>query len=689
MLFYRFPAPFLYLAILLFTLGHLPASYCQVYREFNECGKRFRCGNFSNLDYPFWGGDRQSYCGHPAFQLNCQENVTFINLRSKQYRVLGVDTRSQVITVAREDLWNNTCPSPINNTDLDYTLFSHPSDDQNLTLSYGCASVLGQQSLFKFDCPVNGARSDSYFTTRDAALVAPNIAQLTCDTRITVPINQTSADALSSASSSENDLKEVLKAGFRLKWDANDSICNECARPGGRCGYNSSTSSFACYCSDRQCNLIDSGKHGKSTPKLSIVISVVGAVIAGAAITWLYFFWWQRRKQKTAQSATHIESKDHPATSAKSLTTATSTHFTKSIPSYTSSGFGSGKGSTYFGVQVFDYAELEEATDNFNPSRELGDGGFGTVYYGTLQDGRVVAVKRLYENNFKRVQQFMNEVEILTKLDHKNLVKLYGCTSKRSRDLLLVYEYIPNGTVADHLHGKQANSGLLSWSVRLKIAIETAEALAYLHVSGIIHRDVKSNNILLDNSFCVKVADFGLSRLNPNNATHVSTAPQGTPGYVDPEYYKLFQLTDKSDVYSFGVVLVELISSLPALDSSRDRLDINLASMAISKIQNQTINELIDPRLGFKSNASVEKMTTLVAELAFRCLQEEKDLRPTMQEVVDTLKEIQCEDSDAQKAVVLDIRVEEVAPLKGKEGSFSPDSVADKWISNSTSIHSE
>ena len=110
---------------------------------------------------------------------------------------------------------------------------------------------------------------------------------------------------------------------------------------------------------------------------------MVGALLAGGVITWLYVYWRQRRKQKTAQSATHIESKDLPATSsAKSLTTATSTHFTKSIPSYTSSGFGSGKGSTYFGVQVFDYAELEEATDNFNPSRELGDGGFGTVYYG-------------------------------------------------------------------------------------------------------------------------------------------------------------------------------------------------------------------------------------------------------------------------------------------------------------------
>lgn len=384
-----------------------------------------------------------------------------------------------------------------------------------------------------------------------------------------------------------------------------------------------------------------------------------------------------------------------------SSSTPSSTTFTRSIPSYPSSKSEAdyGRGSSYFGAHVFSFAELEEATNNFDPSKELGDGGFGVVYYGMcvlflalllfgerfltipsnllsgkLHDGRVVAVKRLYENNFKRVEQFMNEVEILTQLRHKNLVTLYGCTSKRSRDLLLVYEYIPNGTVADHLHGKRAKSGLLSWPVRMNIAIETAEALAYLHSSIIIHRDVKTNNILLDNDFHVKVADFGLSRLFPNNVTHVSTAPQGTPGYVDPEYYQCYQLTEKSDVYSFGVVLVELISSLEAVDTNRHRHDINLSNMAVNKIQGHSIHELVDPTLGFSTNSSVRRMTTLVAELAFRCLQQERDLRPSMQEVLETLRGIQNGELKAHNAEVLDIVVDDAGLLK--DSLSSPDSVA-------------
>ncbi|TKY69330.1 serine/threonine-protein kinase [Spatholobus suberectus] len=242
-------------------------------------------------------------------------------------------------------------------------------------------------------------------------------------------------------------------------------------------------------------------------------------------------------------------------------------------------------GAVYFGIPVFSYEELQEATNNFDQARELGEGGFGTVYYGKLRDGREVAVKRLFERNYRPVESFINEIQILTRLRHRNLVSLYGCTSRHSRELLLVYEYIPNGTVSSHLHGDQTKPCLLPWLVRMKIAIDTASALAYLHASDIIHRDVKTSNILLDNDFGVKVADFGLSRLYPDDATHVSTAPRGTPGYVDPDYRLCYQLTTKSDVYSFGVVLVELISSLKAVDMNRSRDDIKLANLAIRRFR--------------------------------------------------------------------------------------------------------
>lgn len=239
------------------------------------------------------------------------------------------------------------------------------------------------------------------------------------------------------------------------------------------------------------------------------------------------------------------------------------------------------------------------------------------------------------------MQQFTNEIEILTRLRHQNLVSLYGCTSRRSRELLLVYEYIPYGTVADHLYGERSAEGSLTWPIRMNIAVETASALAYLHASDVIHRDVKTNNILLDDNFRVKVADFGLSRLFPNNVSHISTAPQGTLGYVDPEYHECYQLTDKSDVYSFGVVLIELVSSLPAVDLNRHKHEINLANFAINKIQRSAFDELIDPSLGFAPDTLVKKMTIYVAKLAFRCLQLDKDIRPTMDEVLDILRKIQ------------------------------------------------
>ncbi|XAR52439.1 Non-specific serine/threonine protein kinase [Bertholletia excelsa] len=450
------------------------------------------------------------------------------------------------------------------------------------------------------------------------------------------------------------DLFSLFASEYHIRFDVSNE-CKKCHHDGGNCSSNE-INEFHCIIEGvgrRNLKLI----LGTVVP---VVLIVLIALFLGIGKRWSYV-------------SSHIFSRNSSSDPSKADLEGS---------------------SIFFGVPVFSFKELEEATNNFDPSKELGDGGFGTVYHGKLKDGREVAVKRFYEHNYKRVTQFMNEIEILTRLRHRNLVSLYGCTSRQSHGLLLVYEYIPNGTVADHLHGCHAKEGCLTWPVRMNIAIETAAALAYLHASDIIHRDVKTNNILLDDNFCVKVADFGLSRLFPNNVTHVSTAPQGTPGYVDPEYHQCYQLTNKSDVYSFGVVLIELISSMPAVDISRHRHDINLANLAMNRIQNRAFNELIDPWLGFESDPEVERMTTSVAEVAFRCLQPEKEMRPMMDEVLEALKDIQEYRDEENEGVTANVEQtpppspegENVVLLKNStdEVMSSPHAVTDKWVSCST-----
>ncbi|XP_057732488.1 probable serine/threonine-protein kinase PBL20 isoform X1 [Arachis stenosperma] len=302
--------------------------------------------------------------------------------------------------------------------------------------------------------------------------------------------------------------------------------------------------------------------------------------------------------------------------------------------------------------RIFDYADLRKATMQFRPDRILGEGGFGSVFYGMyicsfglplilgkLQDGLEVAIKRFHNMRQNSLKQFMNEIEILRLLHHRNLVSLYGRSSFEHNELFLVYEYVPNGTVSRHIHGGKIEK--LPWLTRLNIAIETATALAYLHDSGIIHRDVKGSNILLDENFSVKVADFGLSRSQPDYVTHVSTAPAGTNAYMDPEYFQTGRVSYRSDVYSFGVVLFELISSKPAFWRDVPHGEaVGLPKFAIIKLLNNTLKELVDPDIGYDSDKDVTEMVTAVAELAFQCVQSPKELRPSMKQVLETLEGI-------------------------------------------------
>ncbi|KAI9127535.1 hypothetical protein K1719_000528 [Acacia pycnantha] len=641
------------------------------------CLKTFNCGNIHNIPYPFTGADRPSFCGPPEFHLACRIDFPVLNISFVSYRVLQLDPIGRVLTLARIDLWNETCTHHLVNSTFDQTNFRYGSGNGNLTSIYECgsSSEINVKPENLFEREFNGNRSDSYSVIGPLPQ-DPALDIFHCDTRVEVPILQSEVTRLMN---NRSLLREVLMEGFNVNYSSPyEHECLKCVDFGGQCGFDDDLGKPICICGDHLCP----SPEKKPSRGLIAGVSAASAAAFLILIGLCVFFITRRRKRVAEQSQT----KDlFMAPYSRGVTSFTTTS-SQSVPSYVTSKPESLQHSFFYGVKVFTYAELEEATKNFDPSVELGDGGFGTVYYGILKDGRAVAVKRLYESNLKRVEQFRNEVEILARLKHKNLVELYGCTSRHSRELLLVYEYIPNGTVSDHLQGDRSKSSLLPWRTRLNIAVETAEALAFLHESDVIHRDVKTNNILLDHNFCVKVADFGLSRLFPNHATHVSTAPQGTPGYVDPEYFQCYQVTNKSDVYSFGVVLIELISSLEAVDITRHRHDINLANLAINRIQNHQVHELIDPLLGFERDDAVKKMTTAVAELAFRCLQQDGDMRPSMDEVLQILRGIQKEAYGGHEEVEKkNNRVDEIMLLKDAPPSLSPDSVADNnWVSSST-----
>ncbi|KAJ9170786.1 hypothetical protein P3X46_018865 [Hevea brasiliensis] len=291
-------------------------------------------------------------------------------------------------------------------------------------------------------------------------------------------------------------------------------------------------------------------------------------------------------------------------------------------------------------VPFYAYREIEKATNGFSEKQRLGTGAYGTVYAGKLHNDDWVAIKKIRHRDTDSIDQVMNEIKLLSSVSHPNLVRLLGCCIEEGEPIL-VYEFMPNGTLCQHLQRERGKG--LPWTIRLTVAAETANAIAYLHSAmnpPIYHRDIKSSNILLDYNYKSKVADFGLSRLGMTESSHISTAPQGTPGYLDPQYHQYFHLSDKSDVYSFGVVLVEIITSLKVVDFSRPHSEVNLAALAIDRIGRGCVDEIIDPYLDPHRDAWTLSSIHNVAELAFRCLAFHRDMRPTMMEVAEELEHI-------------------------------------------------
>ncbi|XP_078149923.1 wall-associated receptor kinase 5-like [Carex rostrata] len=289
-------------------------------------------------------------------------------------------------------------------------------------------------------------------------------------------------------------------------------------------------------------------------------------------------------------------------------------------------------------LRMFSKKEIENATDNYSDDRVLGRGGQGKVYKGVIENNQVVAIKKALELKETPKGEFVNEIILLSQINHKNIVRLLGCCLE-DKIPMLVYEFVPNGTLFELLHGN-SRTRPISLSTRLKVALDSAEALDYLHssvIQTILHGDIKSANILLENGYRAKVSDFGASNLVPIDDTDVAKVVQGTRGYIDPEYFATGILTKKSDVYSFGVVLLELITRKCAIfrDETYERK--HLASCFVSNASKNNLHELLDKDI-VGTNEKVIEVLQEVSELAVWCLCVIAEDRPTMRQVVEKLQ---------------------------------------------------
>ncbi|KAL3653110.1 hypothetical protein CASFOL_002791 [Castilleja foliolosa] len=359
---------------------------------------------------------------------------------------------------------------------------------------------------------------------------------------------------------------------------------------------------------------------GSKSKNVWIIVGVCVGVLAVLAAIGVLLFTRRRRKQaRRAKSKTWVPISD---------TTISHTMGSK----YSTGTVNIGSGLSY----RIPLLALHEATNTFDESLIIGVGGFGKVYKGVFTDGTKVAVKRGNPQSRQGLAEFRTEIEMLSQFRHRHLVSLIGYCDEKN-EMILVYEYMENGTLKSHLYGSEFPS--LGWKERLEICIGAARGLHYLHTGyakAVIHRDVKSANILLDENFMAKVADFGLSKTGPElDQTHVSTAVKGSFGYLDPEYFRRQQLTDKSDVYSFGVVLFEVLCARPVIDPSLAREMVNLAEWAMRWQKKGQLDQIVDPNLAGKVRPeSLRKF----GETAEKCLADFGVDRPSMGDVLWNLE---------------------------------------------------
>ncbi|KAL5809928.1 hypothetical protein ACOSQ4_026496 [Xanthoceras sorbifolium] len=610
---HHYPSMVLLFMLITFSLVDVPVSVSAIDEKYENCSTPFRCGNLQDAVYPFWGGDRPEYCGYPGFKLDCNDDVPEITIADRTYRVLKIDRSSKVVSVAIEDYWDNNCPTNRGNSPLNFTLFDYASDAQNITLYYNCPAPSVNESMAgffsnRFNCSSDETNTNifNYFFITNSGLTSAISPYLgSCDDGVQVSVLGSTIQSINRDPVSVN-LTHVFRDGFGLEWYANNNMCDRCQQ-----------SKFTCYCPDQpDPHTCQSSKGSFFNRRWKISIGIAAAVVGILIILTILLISPSGRKYALDKVTVFLKKK---------------TEDDRNIEAFVKN-FGS------LALRKYNYSDVKRMTKSF--SNKLGQGGYGDVYRGKLPDGRLVAVKFLKKSKGNG-EEFINEVASISRTSHVNIVALLGfCYERRKK--ALIYEFMPNGSLDKFIYDKESSSTNrnLEWKTMYQIVVGIARGLEYLHRgcnTRIVHFDIKPHNILLDEDFCPKIADFGLAKLCKKKESMISMlGARGTIGYIAPEVFcRTFgEVSHKSDVYSYGMMILEMVGG-------RKNIDVRVSHTSEIYFPNWIYKQL-EPGKDFEFHGVVteeeKELTKKMVLVSLWCIQTIPSDRPSITRVVEMLE---------------------------------------------------